>query len=137
MTRDVLELTPDGKVRVVEKKRSKYGNRIVKYAGMTFHSHSELKRWLDLEIEQRNGEIAHLSRQNRWPLFVKGELVGTYVDDYDYVLTGKRPGDVVGTFVVEDRKGGKATQTKEFKLKRKLMKGCHGIDIRLTGKGVK
>lgn len=131
MTRDVLELTPDGKVRVVEKKRSKYGNQRVQYGDLWFDSHAELKDWIALEMRQRAGEIKELRRQVPFRMEVNGVLVTILVADFCYQIAR------TGEAVVQDTKGGSATQTPEFKIKAKLLKALYGIDIRLTGKGVK
>lgn len=139
--KEVLELTSDGKVRVKEKKRSKYGNKRQLYDGMWFDSKAELRRWLDLQKLERAGAIKNLRRQVRYRLEVSGELVTTYVADMTYeeraLLKPEQGGSIVWHLRIEDVKGSAATQTPEFKIKAKLMKAIHGIDILITGKGVK
>lgn len=135
--KEVLELTPDGKVRVKEKKRSKYGNKRVQYGDLWFDSHAELKRWLDLKIDERAGNIRKLRRQTNWPLYVNGDLVTTYRDDFDYETRLSNGSINEWLPVIEDVKGSDATQTPEFLIKKRLMKAIHGIDILITGKGVK
>lgn len=66
------------------------------------------------------GEIKNLELQTRYPLRVNGVLVCTYVPDFEYddVSTGRH--------VVEDTKG---TVTREYRIKRKLMKAVHGVEV--------
>lgn len=135
MTREVLELTADGKVRTVKKKRSKYGNKRVQYGDLWFDSHAELKDWIALKMRERAGEIRYLDRQVSLPLTVNGMLVTTLIIDFSYEEKSRGPSPWVQVF--HDTKGGTATQTPEFRIKQKLLKAIHGIDIRLTGKGVK
>lgn len=99
--------------------RSKYGNRKTVVDGQVFDSQREAQRWQELRLLERAGEIARLARQTRWALRVNGVLVGSYVDDFDYI-------NATGRFVVEDAKG---VRTPVYRLKRKLMQAIHGIDI--------
>lgn len=118
--------------RLYGRKRSKYGNKtVVDPVDGIFHSQAEYKRWKELQLLERAGEITGLLRQERFNLIVNGLPICTYVCDFYYVETGKRPLSVAGTVTVEDVKG---VHTPEFKIKRKLMKACHGIDISIIGK---
>lgn len=97
----------------------KYGNRKTVVDGITFDSAKEAKRYGELKVLQRAGEITSLELQPRFPIVINGVKVCTYVADFYYV-------DEIGSLVVEDCKGFK---TREYILKRKLMKAVHGIDI--------
>ena len=97
----------------------KYGNRKTVVDGITFDSAKEAKRYGELKVLQRAGEITSLELQPRFPIVINGVKVCTYVADFGYV-------DQIGSPVVEDCKGFK---TREYTLKRKLMKAVHGIDI--------
>lgn len=105
-------------------KRSKYGNKKVVVDGITFDSDLEAKRWQHLRIRQRLGEIRNLRRQVRFRLEVNGVHVCDYIADHVYEMSD-------GEGVVEDAKG---VLTKDFVIKRKLMRACLGIDILLVGK---
>ena len=105
----------------VGQKRSKYGNKKTVVGGIKFDSQKEAKRWNELLMLQRAREIAGLMRQFRYPLFVNGICVCTYVADAVY--TDLRTGHVV----VEDVKGVK---TPTYRLKKKMMKACLGIDVK-------
>lgn len=98
--------------------RRKYGNKKVTIDGMTFDSIKEAKRYGELKILQRKGEISGLGCQPRFDLFVNGERICFYRADFDYMQCGKR--------VVEDVKGVK---TPVYQLKKRLMKACLGITI--------
>ena len=63
---------------------------------------------------------------------------GQHICDYvaDFVYAESFLGSAVESVIVEDYKS-LATMTPIFAIKRKLMLACHGIEIRVTGKGVK
>jgi len=106
----------------VGQKRSKYGNKKTVVGGIKFDSQKEAKRWNELLMLQQAREIAGLMRQFRYPLFVNGVCVCTYVADAVY--TDLRTGQVV----TEDVKGGPRTTV--YRLKKRLMKACLNIDIK-------
>lgn len=58
-------------------------------------------------------------------LEINGNLICKYVCDFRYV-------DIDGRTVTEDAKG---MRTREYTLKKKLMKAIHGIDIHEVTKG--
>ena len=104
--------------------RSKYGNVPTIVDGYRFDSGSEANRYCELKQLQAAGEISGLEvdkKQLRYPLVVNGIKICTYVADYRYVERGQ--------LIVEDRKG---KRTRDYVMKRKLMKACHGIEIRET-----
>ena len=70
---------------------------------------------------QKARVISELERQVTYPLAVNDILICKYVADFRYVENR--------VVVVEDSKG---VRTPEYRLKRKLMKAIHGIDIRET-----
>ena len=104
---------------------NKYRAKKVKTEDGTFEIQAEYARWCELKLLERAGEIAALNRQGKWGLFVNGIQVATYRDDFNYLDRSK------SCVVVEDVKGFK---TPVYRLKKKLMKAIHGIDILETGK---
>ena len=105
---------------------TKYHAKKVKTEDGTFDSQAEYRRWCELKLMERAGEIYDLSRQPRFALDVGDERVCIYVADFEY-YGGSGPGhDGHGLRVVEDVKGVK---TPIYKLKKKLMLACHGIEI--------
>ena len=103
-------------------KRPKYGNRKVKMGDLTFDSAKEAKRWGELQFMVKAGEIKNLERQVRFPIVVNGVKVCTYIADHVY--------DEMAGRVVEDVKSEFTRKDPVYRLKNKLMKACHGIDIR-------
>lgn len=78
--------------------------------GIEFASKKEAKRYLDLKVLLRAGQISDLELQPKFPLVVSGKKVCTYVADFAYTENRKR--------IVEDVKGVK---TPVYRLKRKLL----------------
>ena len=103
-------------------KRPKYGNRKVKMGDLTFDSAKEAKRWGELQFMVKAGGIKNLERQVRFPIIVNGVKVCTYIADHVY--------DEMAGRVVEDVKSAFTRKDPVYRLKNKLMKACHGIDIR-------
>ena len=117
---------------------SKYNNKKVEFEGITFDSIKEGRRYLELKLLERAGEISNLERQVKFVLIPaqrepdtigarggikKGKLLereAAYIADFVYT-------DREGRQVVEDTKGVK---TPEYILKRKLMLEKYGIKIR-------
>ena len=92
-------------------------------------SRKEHRRWDELVLLQRAGEIRELHRQVRFHLlpnqYKDGRCIlrGTdYIADFTYRLKD-------GTFVVEDCKG---YRTDVYKIKKKLMYSKFGILIKET-----
>ena len=100
--------------------RSKYRNVRTIVAGKRFASQAEAMRYLALRAMEIAGEITHLQTQVAFSLLVNGVSVGDYIADFTYYMAGS------GAFVVEDKKG---MRTPIYRLKKKLMKAVHGIDI--------
>lgn len=105
-------------------KRPKYGNRKVEVDGVVFHSAKEARRYGELKLLERAGEIAELELQPRFPLKVSGMLVTTYVGDFSYHPTFR--GAIMAQRIVEDSKG---YRTPEYKLKAKLFRALYGFAI--------
>ena len=102
--------------------RNKYGAIPVVIDGHRFDSTAEGRRYEQLKLLLDAGEITNLTLQPRFPLPVKGVVICEYRADFSYL-------DRDGTFIVEDVKGGAATKTQVYKIKKRLMAVCHGIDI--------
>lgn len=94
---------------------SKYNNKKTQVDMYVFDSAKEAKRYRELVLLERAGEIQNLELQPRFLLqegFKKNNKAWRkleYVADFKYIENGKT--------VVEDVKG---FETKEFKIKRKL-----------------
>lgn len=100
-------------------KPSKYRNRKTKVDGITFASAREARRYGQLKLMERAGEITDLVLQPKFPLDVNGKPVCRYVADFGYrTRTGAR--------IVEDAKG---FRTKEYAIKAMLFAAIHGFPI--------
>lgn len=100
-------------------KPSKYRNMRTVVDGISFMSKREATRYGELKLRERAGKILQLTLQPRFPLFVDGIKVTTYVGDFSYLLPN-------GRLIVEDSKG---CVTPVYRIKRALMKACLGIEI--------
>ena len=104
---------------------SKYHSKKITRDGITFDSVKEYKRYQELALLERVGQVSDLQRQVKFELIpsqrVNGKVVEracTYIADFVYIQNGQK--------VVEDTKGFK---TKDYIIKRKLMLHVHGIEI--------
>ena len=119
------------------KQYQKYKNKRVEFEGLVFDSLKEKRRYCELQILQRQGAISDLRLQVPYELLpaiyedetiqlktktkTKRKLVQratTYIADFVYLRDGKE--------VVEDTKG---FRTKEYELKKKMMRSLLGIEI--------
>ena len=121
---------------------SKYHSKKVTFGDEVFDSKKEAKRYQELLLLERAGEISNLQRQVKYVLipaqkepsnkvYTRGKNKGyckpgkvlerecSYVADFVYTEDGKT--------IVEDTKG---FRTKEYIIKRKLMLYMHGIRIK-------
>ena len=108
--------------------RPKYGNKKVTVQGIKFDSKWESERYLYIKSLERAGRVRNLELQVRFALEVNGQKICTYIADFRYEKENAN-GD--WEKIVEDAKG---VETPEFKLKKKLMKACLGIEIFLSKK---
>jgi hypothetical protein len=116
---------------------NKYRNKKVTRDGMTFDSLKEYRRFCELLLLEKAGEITELNRQVKCVLIPaqyepdiigkrggvkRGKLIErecSYIADFVYIQDGK--------VVVEDTKG---YRTPDYILKRKMMLYLHGIRIK-------
>ncbi len=99
---------------------NKYRNKPCVYDGRRFASIAESRRYHQLQLLLRAGEITKLEFQPRFDLAISHVVVCKYFADFSYI-------DVkTGETVIEDVKG---IRTPVYRLKKKLMKVIHGIEI--------
>ena len=101
--------------------RPKYRNIKTTIDGITFDSKRESIRYCELKLLAKAKKIQNLRLQVPYVIRVNGEKICKYIADFVYVEDGQE--------IVEDVKG---MRTREYVLKRKLMKAVFGIDIRET-----
>ena len=105
---------------------SKYSNiKTVTADGIKHDSRKEARRWVELTLLQKAGEISDLKRQVKYEIIPKqeGERAVNYIADFVYI--DNKTGDTV----IEDCKGFK---TDVYRLKKKLMQWRYGIKIKET-----
>ena len=91
---------------------SKYRNKRTMVDGIWFHSAAEARRWSELKLLERAGEINSLERQRIFPLHANGNVeVCKYIADFAYRTRN-------GDFIIEDVKG---VRTSEYRIKKKWM----------------
>ena len=108
--------------------RPKYGNKKVTVQGIKFDSKWESERYLYIKSLERAGRVRNLELQVRFNLLVNDQKICAYIADFRYEKENAN-GD--WETIIEDAKG---VETPEFKLKKKLMKACLGIEIFLSKK---
>ncbi len=102
---------------------TKYRAKRTEIDGIVFASQKEARRYQDLKLLERAGEITQLTLQPTFPIVINGVKVCKYVADFQYVEFGSNE------VIVEDCKG---FPTPVYKLKKKLVKAIHNVDIRET-----
>lgn len=101
-------------------KRQKYGNRKTTIDNIEFPSKAEASYYCDLKVRERAGEVSNVKMQTPYALTINGRLICTYRDDFSF------QDHVENRFRVVDVKG---FATPVFKLKLKMMKAIHNIDV--------
>lgn len=96
----------------------KYGAKPTTVDNIRFASMAEARRYGQLKLLQKAGEISALELQPKFPLVVAGVNVGTYIADFRY-----RMGQHV---ITEDVKG---VRTPIYRLKAKLVKALYNVVI--------
>lgn len=99
--------------------KSKYRAIKTVVDGITFDSKREATRYSELKLLERVGKIHNLLLQPTYLITINGVRCCEYRADFSWQENGQT--------VVADAKG---FRTPVYKLKRKLMKAVHGIDIR-------
>ena len=98
---------------------NKYRNKKCTIDGFTFDSLKEGQRYAHLKLMQKAGTIRGLTLQPRFDIDINGQKVCKYFGDFSYT-------DADGKTIIEDVKGMK---TPIYRLKKKLVKALHGVEI--------
>lgn len=88
--------------------------------GILFDSKKEAKRYKELKLLEKAGDILDLILQPPYEIKINGIKICIYKADFQYFDKQK------DAIVTEDCKGFK---TPVYRLKKKLMKALYGIDI--------
>jgi hypothetical protein len=86
--------------------------------GIRFQSKREANRFCELRLLEKAGEISNLGCQVPFSLLVNRMHIADYIADFVYRRDGKE--------IIEDVKGHR---TEVYRLKKKLMRACWGIEI--------
>ena len=123
----------------MERMRSKYGNKKAKANGRVFDSRTERSRYYTLQVLEKAGEISDLRMQ------VPFEIIPAIYETVEVQLKTKtkqvqklvqRAAHYVADFVYKDKDGNmvvedsKGFRTKEYLLKKKMMRAFLGITIK-------
>lgn len=104
-------------------KAPKYQNIKTTVDGIVFDSAKEARRWSQLCLLQRADEISHLERQKRIPMFVNGMKICDWIPDFQYWDVARCQ------LVVEDVKSPATKKLPAYRIKVKLAKALHGIEV--------
>ncbi len=106
----------------VRSEGGKYRNVPVIVDGVRFASKKEARRYGELRLLERTGQIIDLRLQPRYPLKVNGVKIGAIVPDFAYIENGEP---------VEEDVKSPITITPIFKWKSAHFKAQYGREIRL------
>lgn len=109
----------------VPKKRGKYGNVKVTVDGRTFDSKHEARVYEELKLLKAGGIVEEFECQAEYPLVVNGAKICTYVADFVVNFADGR----------EEVWDAKGFRTKEYIIKKKMLKALYGHEI--VEKGIK
>lgn len=98
--------------------RNKFNARVRCLDGVNFGSGKELKRWMELTYLQQAGEIHDLVAHPVYPLIINGRTIGRMTLDSRYVTRA-------GVIVLEDVKGGRATKTEAYSLRKRVFEALY------------
>lgn len=103
--------------------------------GIVFDSMTEARRYVELKLLIRAGEIEKLQCHPKFEIEVNGVRICAYTPDFSYIeMKTKKPH-------IEDVKGFKRSQKtgkllprvdREFGVKRKLMLAVFGLDVEIV-----
>jgi len=102
-------------------KGNKFKARPETIDGLRFASGKEAMRYRILKAMAQADEIESLVCHPVFRIVINGIDCGKYTADFDYLKDGKR--------IIEDCKGGDATKTEAYRLRKKIVEALHGITI--------
>lgn len=105
------------------KKANKYKAKKVAFDGHTFDSTAEMVVYKQLKFRLMCGSIKDLRLQVKYELRVYGTHIADYVSDFVYTVSK------TGKVEVVDVKSSYTAKLPAYRIKKKLLKACHGIEI--------
>ena len=103
---------------------SKYKAVKTEVDGIVFDSKKEAKRWTELLLLERAGQIHNLERQHRVDVKYNGILLFWWKADFIYFQDGQR--------IYEDVKSPMTAALPVYRLKKRILKAMLNIEIRET-----
>lgn len=114
----------EGRAFLGKPKANKYNAKRCTIDGINFDSRAEGAFYASLKLREKAGEVVGVELQPRFELLgPKGELICVYKADFAFF------DNVADRFRVVDVKG---VETKEFRLKHRMMKALKGIDVEVV-----
>ena len=104
-------------------KKNKYHAVKTEMDGIKFDSKREAQRYVELKALLAAGVIDNLEMQPPYKIVWNGVKVCKYIADFRYTLVE------TGVVVVEDVKSVYTAKLDTYRLKKKLMLACHGIEV--------
>ena len=111
------------------RKRNKYNNIKTEIDGIKFDSRKEAATYSQLKLYEKGNLIKDLQLQVKYELIPKLVINGKIERAISYIADFVYWDCVHNCQIVHDAKG---MQTDVFKIKYRLMKTIHGIDIKIT-----
>lgn len=126
LTRAERDALPLPLLEVLAGRKSKYGNKRLQVDGIWFDSEAEAKRYGELLLLQRAGQISDLQVHTRLAFEIAGEAMFVYQPDFEYTDHTALAEAGVPVRRYEDVKG---VRTAVYKLKKRLIEAQYGITI--------
>ena len=105
------------------KRRNKFNAKRTELDGIVFDSQRESQYYALLKRREKLGEVSGVELQQPYALTIDGQLICTYRADFSFDDLVERRHRVVDT---------KGVITPEFRIKQKLMKAIHNIDVEVV-----
>ena len=116
------EKTKQLKAELAAPKRNKYNAKKTTVDGIVFDSAKEARRYSELRVLERAHQIMDLRLQEKFTLTVNGIKIASYIADFVYL-------DYHGKTIVEDVKSEPTAKKSDFRMKMKLMRAIHHIEV--------
>ena len=97
---------------------NKFNAKKVEQDGYRFDSRKEWKRYTDLTLLKHLGDVREFRVHPAYELHVNGQRIGKMTLDF-YVVWAN------GEVTWEDCKGGRATKTEAYSLRKRVFEACH------------
>ena len=94
--------------------------------GVVFASKREARRYSELKLMERAGEITHLELQPEFKVMISGHLLCKFKADFRYFRNGER--------IVEDVKSSGTAKDAAYRLRKRAAELAYFIQVQETGK---